>query len=117
MVRYSMSSTIATVVIACVSAGLGALGVLVVSRVRPRDFRRPAARPTPAREQQQALDLEFRAAELTARERTLQAAERARNLLISKLSHDVRTPLNSMITLSQLLADGSTGAMSPDQHK
>jgi signal transduction histidine kinase/CheY-like chemotaxis protein len=112
-----MSSTISTVVIACVSAGLGALGVLVVSRVRPRDFRRPSPRPTPPGEQKQALDLEFRAAELTARERTLQAAERLRNLLISKLSHDVRTPLNSMITLSQLLADGSTGPLSADQHK
>jgi len=112
-----MSSTIATVVIACVSAGLGALGVLVVSRVRPRDFRRPAARPIPDIDQKQALDLEFQAAELTARERTLQAAERSRNLLISKLSHDVRTPLNSVITLSQLLADGSTGDLSADQHK
>lgn len=112
-----MSSTIATVVIACVSAGLGALGVLVVSRVRPRDFRRVGTQPTQPAEQKQAIDLEFRAAELSARERTLQAAERLRNLLISKLSHDVRTPLNSMITLSQLLADGSTGPLSADQHK
>jgi signal transduction histidine kinase/CheY-like chemotaxis protein len=112
-----MSSTIAIVVLACVSAGLGALGVLVVSRMRPRDFRRAAPRPTPPGEQKQAIDLEFRAAELSARERTLQAAERLRNLLISKLSHDVRTPLNSMITLSQLLADGSTGPLSADQHK
>ena len=112
-----MSSTIATVVIACVSAGLGALGVLVVSRVRPRDFRRPAMPPAPPGEHKQAIDLEFRAAELSARERTLQAAERLRNLLISKLSHDIRTPLNSMITLSQLLADGSTGPLSADQNK
>ncbi|HET6148996.1 MAG TPA: hybrid sensor histidine kinase/response regulator [Polyangia bacterium] len=112
-----MSSTIATVVIACVSAGLGALGVLVVSRVRPRDFRRSAPRATQPGEQKQALDLEFQAAELSARERTLQAAERFRNLLISKLSHDVRTPLNSMITLSQLLADGSGGPLSGDQQK
>jgi len=112
-----MSSTIAIVVIACVSAGLGALGVLVVSRVRPRDFRRPAPGAPPPRDHRQAVELEFRAEELSARERTLEAAERFRNLLISKLSHDVRTPLNSMITLSQLLADGSNGPLSADQQK
>jgi signal transduction histidine kinase/DNA-binding response OmpR family regulator len=117
MVGISMSSTMAIVLIACVSAGLGALGVLIASWVRARDFRRPPPGLSSAGVPPQAIDLEFRGAELAARERTLRAAERFRNLLISKLSHDVHTPLNSMITLSQLLADGSTGPLTADQHK
>src|SRR5580765_4671904 len=38
-------------------------------------------------------------------------AERLRNLLLSRMSHDIRTPLNSVIALSQLLVDGSAGPL------
>jgi CheY-like chemotaxis protein/signal transduction histidine kinase len=52
-------------------------------------------------------------------ERTTRAerAEQLRNLLVSKMSHDIRTPLNSVITLSQLLGDGSAGPLSGDQRR
>jgi CheY-like chemotaxis protein/signal transduction histidine kinase len=44
-------------------------------------------------------------------------ADQLRNLLLSKMSHDIRTPLNSVITLSQLLVDGSAGRLAFEQRK
>ncbi len=62
-------------------------------------------------------DIDRRSAALEASHTALATAERVRNLMISKLSHEVRTPLNSIITLSQLLGDGTTGPLAPDQQR
>ena len=44
-------------------------------------------------------------------------ADRMRNLLLSRMSHDLRSPLNSVITLSQLLLEGSAGALKLEQRR
>jgi signal transduction histidine kinase/CheY-like chemotaxis protein len=44
-------------------------------------------------------------------------ADRMRNLLLSRMSHDLRSPLNSVITLSQLLLEGSAGALMGEQRR
>jgi signal transduction histidine kinase/CheY-like chemotaxis protein len=44
-------------------------------------------------------------------------ADRMRNLLLSRMSHDLRSPLNSVITLSQLLLEGSAGALVLEQRR
>ncbi len=41
--------------------------------------------------------------------------DRLRSVLLSRMSHDLRSPLNSVITLSQLLAEGGAGPLSSDQ--
>jgi CheY-like chemotaxis protein len=41
--------------------------------------------------------------------------DRLRNVLLSRMSHDLRSPLNSVITLSQLLNDGNAGPLSAEQ--
>jgi CheY-like chemotaxis protein/signal transduction histidine kinase len=56
-------------------------------------------------------------AALDERSRALEQADRLRNQLISKMSHDLRTPLNSVITLSQLLHEGTTGPLGFEQRK
>jgi len=42
-------------------------------------------------------------------------AERLRNLLLMRMSHDLRSPLNSVVTLSELLREGNAGSLSTDQ--
>ena len=129
---------------AIVAAVLGALGTLMAVRRRaaardtladPRTPRpslpQPAAPPAapavllhanghaagdqPLRDERAEIDR--RSAAVEASRQALATAERVRNLMISKLSHDVRTPLNSIITLSQLLSDGTTGPLGPDQRR
>jgi CheY-like chemotaxis protein len=41
--------------------------------------------------------------------------DRLRTVLLSRMSHDLRSPLNSVITLSQLLADGTAGPLTNQQ--
>ena len=41
--------------------------------------------------------------------------DRLRTVLLSRMSHDLRSPLNSVITLSQLLSDGSAGPLTNQQ--
>jgi signal transduction histidine kinase/CheY-like chemotaxis protein len=43
------------------------------------------------------------------------AAERLRNLLLMRMSHDLRSPLNSVVTLSELLREGNAGPLSSEQ--
>src|SRR5215831_6092866 len=64
-----------------------------------------------------AEDLAHDRAELDERMRRAERADRLRNLLISKMSHDIRTPLNSVLTLSQLLGEGTAGPLSFEQRK
>src|SRR5262245_43737439 len=47
----------------------------------------------------------------------VERADQLRNLLLSRMSHDLRTPLNSVITLSQLLGEGNVGALTLEQRK
>jgi CheY-like chemotaxis protein/signal transduction histidine kinase len=61
--------------------------------------------------------LERERAELDERTVRAERAEQLRNLLVSKMSHDIRTPLNSVITLSQLLCEGTAGTLSYEQRK
>jgi two-component system sensor histidine kinase/response regulator len=126
---------------ATVAAVLGALGMLLAMRRRllaevaregaPTQVPPPpAASVAPASTAQpdgraaadehlraEREELARRGAEVEASRDALATAERVRNLMISKLSHDVRTPLNSIITLSQLLGDGTTGPLAPDQRR
>jgi signal transduction histidine kinase len=44
-------------------------------------------------------------------------AERMRNLLLARMSHDLRSPLNSVVTLSHLLLEGNVGALSIEQRR
>jgi signal transduction histidine kinase/CheY-like chemotaxis protein len=46
-----------------------------------------------------------------------QRAERLRNLLLTRMSHDLRTPLNSMITLAQLMVEENSGSLSNEQRR
>ncbi len=143
---HSMSWAL-TIGIACaaatVAAILGALGMLFTLRRRaPAEIARagtgvpaptlvPPPLPVapaiaPQAEGRAAEDVRLRSerdeftrrsAEIEASRGALATAEGVRNLMISKLSHDVRTPLNSIITLSQLLGDGTTGPLAPDQRR
>jgi signal transduction histidine kinase/CheY-like chemotaxis protein len=142
-----MSWALTMIGIACTAAILGALGMFLAGRrrsldraleraPRPADAVPPPERPSPPvravtangddsaraedeqrRAQTERDDIARRGAELEAGRRALATAEGVRNLMISKLSHEVRTPLNSIITLSQLLGDGTTGPLAPDQRR
>ncbi len=144
---HSMSWALTTIGIACaaaiVAAILGALGMLLAVRRRTTAQASRAveeAPPQPALPQPvvaagavipfangsavedqrlgaERAELDRRNAEAESSRDALATAERMRNLMISKLSHDVRTPLNSIITLSQLLGDGTTGPLAPDQRR
>jgi signal transduction histidine kinase/ActR/RegA family two-component response regulator len=70
-------------------------------------IRRSAARPSAGRAGSPA----------EVAEPTGQRAERLRNLLLTRMSHDLRTPLNSIVTLSQLLAEESRSALSNEQRR
>jgi signal transduction histidine kinase/CheY-like chemotaxis protein len=119
---HPMSWALTTTGIACATAILAALGTFLALRRRPPLPTPRAIDPAPpqpvapvAAPERDAIDQ--RVAEVEAGRRALATAERVRNLMISKLSHEVRTPLNSIITLSQLLADGTTGPLAPDQRR
>jgi CheY-like chemotaxis protein/signal transduction histidine kinase len=56
-------------------------------------------------------------AQLDERTQRAERADALRNLLVSKMSHDLRTPLNSVITLSQLLREGNAGPLTLEQRK
>jgi signal transduction histidine kinase/CheY-like chemotaxis protein len=43
------------------------------------------------------------------------AGDRLHNLLLMRMSHDLRSPLNSVVTLSELLREGNAGPLSIEQ--
>jgi CheY-like chemotaxis protein/signal transduction histidine kinase len=114
---------------------LGGLGAVVAVlqrqrlRGRERDTQRavePATAATPAARRLdgdgaagepdgERLGRERR--ELEERSARAERSDQLRNLLVSKMSHDIRTPLNSVITLSQLLGEGNAGPLSGDQRR
>jgi CheY-like chemotaxis protein/signal transduction histidine kinase len=116
------------------------LGFAVVLRlVNPKIFRLPSAKGMPSEAEPVAQpgieaeppampvkepsilspddDLAAREGQLAERVRQADQADQLRNMLISKMSHDIRTPLNSVITLSQLLFEGNAGALAYEQRK
>src|SRR5262245_27997848 len=73
-------------------------------------------RPDAALERARA-ELAADRAEVDRRLARAQRSERAQNLLLSKLSHDLRSPLGTVVTLSQLLAEGGAGPISSEMRK
>jgi signal transduction histidine kinase/DNA-binding NarL/FixJ family response regulator len=62
-------------------------------------------------------DLEVVRAELEARSRRGEEADRLKSAFIANMSHEIRTPLNSVLALSQLLRDGVAGPLTVDQRR
>lgn len=56
-------------------------------------------------------------AELDDKSTQLTEANRAKNRFWSNISHELRTPINSIVGLAQLLATSDTEALSPEQHR
>jgi signal transduction histidine kinase/DNA-binding NarL/FixJ family response regulator len=62
-------------------------------------------------------EVETARAELEARTRQGEEADRLKNAFIANMSHEIRTPLNSVLALTELLRDGVAGPLSIDQRK
>jgi signal transduction histidine kinase len=56
-------------------------------------------------------------AELDARAEQLREASEIKSRFLSNMSHEFRTPLNSILALSRLLLDGIDGDLNPEQRK
>ncbi len=56
-------------------------------------------------------------AELDARAEQLRQASEIKSRFLSNMSHEFRTPLNSMMALTRLLLDGVDGELNPEQSK
>jgi len=85
--------------------------------------RHPTPLPPPSRADLEAQvaartrDLEAARAELLARSRQNEEADRLKNAFIANMSHEIRTPLNSVLALTQLLREGVAGPLTVDQRK
>ena len=115
-----MSWSILILVGVCVLTGIVGIAALARASEKLRQAR-ATSRATPAaqdaQDAQAAQGLARDRAALDERGRALEQADRMRNQLIAKMSHDLRTPLNSIITLSQLLHEGTTGRLGFEQRK
>ena len=56
-------------------------------------------------------------AELDARAEQLRKASELKTRFVSNMSHEFRTPLNSILALSRLLHDGIDGELTPEQER
>jgi signal transduction histidine kinase/CheY-like chemotaxis protein len=61
--------------------------------------------------------LEEQRGELEEKTRRIQEADRLKSAFIANMSHEIRTPLNSVLALSQLLRDGTAGALMSEQRR
>ncbi len=55
--------------------------------------------------------------ELTDKANELQRAYDLKSQFLSSLSHEIRTPINCIVTLSRILIDGMDGSLNPEQEK
>jgi signal transduction histidine kinase/DNA-binding NarL/FixJ family response regulator len=111
---------------AWLAAAFAALGVSWAASGARRAARAPApltAGAPPAREhltpRVRALteEIESVRAELDARSRRGEEADRLKSLFIANMSHEIRTPLNSVLALTQLLREGVAGPLVADQRR
>ncbi len=110
---------VATIGGALLAVGLGALA----AREMLAPLRRLALSATRSaaeleeRVASRTRDLEAMRAELEARSRRGEEADRLKSAFIANMSHEIRTPLNSVLALSQLLRDGVAGPLTADQRR
>ena len=67
------------------------------------------------REQQRALHVAARSAELERLYSEVDAREQAKSEFLANISHELRTPLNAIVGFVELLKDGVYGDLSPRQ--
>ena len=108
-------------VLAAAALGLG-LAALAVRRIagplhRLADASAASAAVLESRVADRTRDLEAARAELEARSRRGEEADRLKSAFIANMSHEIRTPLNSVLALSQLLRDGVAGPLTGEQRR
>jgi CheY-like chemotaxis protein len=94
-----------------ICATLLLVGTVLITAVLIRRGERPRRRPGPNVDAPIAATTE---APVTAQANPSDG-DRLRSVLLSRMSHDLRSPLNSVITLSQLLSDGTAGPLTSEQ--
>lgn len=58
-----------------------------------------------------------RTVELESARNLAEAADRAKSSFLANMSHELRTPLNSIIGFSEIMLQGISGALAPDQQE
>ena len=85
-------------------------------RARPA-HRLPRRRPRRHRAARGAAAARGHAGEGAAGRERLRDLDRAKNDFVSTISHELRTPITSIVGYTEMLQDGVAGAVSPDQHR
>ncbi len=68
-------------------------------------------------ERRRGEELRRRNEQLVEQNQRVQAANRLKSEFLANMSHELRTPLNGIIGFAELMHDGKTGPVSPDQHE
>ncbi len=114
--RWLLVSTVVGGGVAAALAGLAAREMLAPLRRLAAAATKSAAE-LEARVTERTRDLERAHAELEARSRRGEEADRLKSAFIANMSHEIRTPLNSVLALSQLLRDGVAGPLAVEQRR